>query len=73
MAATDDRAVNRRIGQLARGLGIPVSVADAAEECTFFFPAVVRAPQGVVGICGSGKNHAGVKALAQQIRKLVEP
>ena len=40
VAATDDRAVNRQVGEEARALGIPVSVADCREECSFFFPAV---------------------------------
>ncbi|MFQ9918371.1 MAG: NAD(P)-dependent oxidoreductase [Flavonifractor plautii] len=43
VAATDDRAVNRAVGEEARALGIPVSVADCPEECTFFSPPSVPA------------------------------
>ncbi|MCD7928098.1 MAG: glutamyl-tRNA reductase, partial [Oscillospiraceae bacterium] len=42
VAASGSREVNRQVGQEARQLGIPVSVADRREECTFFFPAICQ-------------------------------
>ena len=38
VAATDNRAVNRLMGEDARALGIPVSVADRGGESTFLYP-----------------------------------
>ena len=54
VAATDDRAVNRAVGEEARALGIPVSVADCREECTFFFPAVCQGGGLVAGVVSRG-------------------
>lgn len=58
IAATSDRETNRKVGQRARALGIPVSVADAKDESTFYFPAIIKG-QGVVAglISENGKDH----------------
>ena len=58
VAATDDRAVNRAVGEEAKVQGIPVSVADCPEECTFFFPAVCTGENLVAGVIGRGDDHA---------------
>ena len=72
VAATDDRAVNRRVGEDARALGIPVSVADAPEECTFFFPAVCTGENLVAGVAGRGDDHARTARAAKAIRAVLE-
>ena len=41
IAATDDRAVNRQIAQLANEAGIPVNVVDDPDACTFVLPSIV--------------------------------
>lgn len=58
LAATDDREVNRRIGLLCREKGIAVNVADRKEECDFYFPAVIRKGDLIVGLTAGGKNHS---------------
>ncbi len=68
--ATSDRALNRRIGALARERGIPVSVADSKEECSFYFPAVILKEDVVIGVCGDGSDHSAVARVAQEIREL---
>lgn len=70
---TDDREVNQLIGKLCRERQIPVSVADAPEECTFFFPAVAFGENVVAGIGGNGKDHGAVVAAAKKVRKVLEP
>lgn len=50
VAATDDRGVNRMVGERCRRLGVPVSVADAPDECTFFFPALCEGEHTVAGV-----------------------
>lgn len=72
IAATNDRAVNAEIGRLARERGIWVSVADAKEECTLFFPAIVETEEEVIGIVGSGNAHHRVSALAERLREVIE-
>lgn len=72
IAATNDRAVNSEVGRLAREQGIWVSVADAKEECTVFFPAIVETEQEVIGVVGSGNSHHRVSSLAKRLREVVE-
>ncbi|WP_300985275.1 NAD(P)-dependent oxidoreductase [Flavonifractor sp. An112] len=72
VAATDDRSVNRAVGEEARALGIPVSVADAPEECTFFFPAICTGDNIVAGVAGRGDDHARTARAAKAIRAVLE-
>lgn len=69
VAATSDREVNRRIGREAKARGVPVSVADRQEECTFFFPAIVEKGDVVIGLSSLGKNHRAVSELADKLRR----
>lgn len=72
VAATDDREINRQVGLLARQAGCFVSVADRAEECTFFFPALVETETLTIGIAGDGRDHAAVARAAGQIREVLQ-
>ena len=72
VAATDSRAVNRAVGEEARARNIPVSVADCAEECTFFFPAVCTGENLVAGVIGRGDDHARTARAARAIRSALE-
>ena len=72
VAATGDRQVNRRGGQDAREQGVPVSVADCQEECTFFFPAVCFGDGLVAGIVSDGSDHAKTARAAKAVRKCLE-
>jgi len=68
IAATDDRAVNRRIGELARARGIPVNVADQPEDCSFIMPSIIdRSPVVVAVSTGSASP-----VLARMIRARLE-
>lgn len=59
VAATDDRAVNGRWGRRPKVQGIPVSVADCPEECTFFFPAVCTGENLVAGSSAGATTTPG--------------
>lgn len=73
VAATDDRAVNRTVGEEARRRGIPVSVADCPEECTFFFPAVCEGETLIAGVISkNGADHRATAAGARAIRRTLE-
>lgn len=72
VAATDDRAVNRRVGEDARALGIPVSVADRREECTFFFPALCEGPGVLAGVTSRGSEHHLTARAARAVRRALE-
>lgn len=72
VAATDQRRVNRAAGEEARTLGIPVSVADCPEECTFFFPAICEGENLVAGVVSRGDDHALTARAAKAIRQTLE-
>lgn len=73
IAATDDRTVNAAIGQEAGKQDIPVSVADDASACTFYFPAVCMGGNVVAGVVSAdGAHHSRTAKAAKAIRKTLE-
>jgi len=71
-ACTSDRQVNQMIGENCREAGIPVSVCDAREESTFWFPAVAVNEEVTVGIVGNGETHDVTRKAASAVRKVIE-
>ena len=73
VAATNDRSVNRQVGEEARALGIPVTVADCREECTFFFPAVCEGGGVTAGLISRhGTDHHRAARAAKAVRQALE-
>lgn len=72
VAATSNRSVNHIVGERCRRAGIPVSVADAAEEGTFVFPALCEADDVCVGVVSRDDNHARVAQVARAVRELLD-
>lgn len=71
VAAADDRAVNKRIGELCRQKDIYVSVADCREESSFYFPAVCMGENICAGLVSDGKHHSLVKNTIEKIREVI--
>ena len=71
VAATDDRGVNRRIGELAAERGIFASVADSRDECGFLFPAIAVGGDIVAGLTSGGKSHHSVVQAAKRVREIL--
>ena len=69
ITATDDRQANHDAMMEARSLDIIISVADSREECTCYFPAIVENESFVAGLVSKNGDHAGVKRVAEIIRK----
>jgi len=69
IAATNDRAVNKKIGEDAKKAGLPVSVADNKDESSFWFPAIARGSGIVCGLVSEHGNHGAVKTAAGKVRK----
>ena len=67
-AASGDEALDSRVSDDARALGIPVNAVDRPELCDFFTPALVnRAPLAIaIGTEGAGP------VLAQLVRAKIE-
>ncbi len=67
-AATDDRAVNRRIGAAARRRGIFANIADAAAECDFIVPARLERDGIQIAVSTGGRSPR----LAAELRRKLE-
>lgn len=72
VAATNNRDVNHQVYLEAQALGIPVSVADCPEECSFFFPAVCMGENLVAGVVSDGTDHKKTARAARAIRSVLE-
>ena len=68
IAATDDEKCNRWAAGLCRERHILVNVADCKELCDFYFPAVVKRGELVVGVSSSGKSPL----LAGRLRRKLD-
>lgn len=67
LACTNDREVNRTVGEAARARRIPALVADARDESTVSFPALYRDGDLLAAVSTSGADPA----LAARLRDAV--
>ncbi|MEF9921499.1 MAG: bifunctional precorrin-2 dehydrogenase/sirohydrochlorin ferrochelatase [Anaerovoracaceae bacterium] len=72
LACTDDRNTNKEIGVVGKSKGILVNIADAKEECDFFFPAIAGNDEIIVGIMGNGQSHKTTKEIASKLREIID-
>lgn len=72
VAATNNRDINKRIGEISKEHNILVSVCDAKEECDFFFPAVAVNDKLTMGLVGDGNSHHETSKAAKRLRKIIE-
>ena len=70
VAASDDREVNRWVGREAQARGIPVSVADAAGESTFFFPSLISEGPTAASVSSAGLSCALTRRLSDRLRSV---
>ncbi|MBO9664667.1 siroheme synthase CysG [Dokdonella sp.] len=73
IAATGDRAVDRRIVECAEARRLLVNVVDDAELSTFHVPAVVERAPLVVAISSGGAAPALASHVRARIEALLEP
>jgi precorrin-2 dehydrogenase/sirohydrochlorin ferrochelatase len=71
-AATDQRGVNQRIGEIARLRGIPANIADAPNECGFIVPARIRRENIQIAISTSGEDPALAAFLRQKLEEWLD-
>lgn len=72
-ACTDDREVNRLVGELARARGILALVADARAESTAALPAHHRDGDLIVGVSTSGADPALAARLRDTVARALGP
>lgn len=71
IAATDDRAVNRRIAELAREQDIPVNVADDPDACTFLLPSIIDRDPVVVAVSTGKASPVLARLLRTRLESLI--
>lgn len=72
IAATDRREVNQRVGVEAKERGILVSVADRRQECSFYFPAIVKSDCLTAGLVSNHNDHKMVRLAADRLLREME-
>lgn len=70
VAATSDTDCNRAVASACRARHIPVNVVDVPELCDFYFPALVKRGDLVVGIGTGGKSPAFARNVRKQLDSL---
>lgn len=68
VAATNEREANAAAARECAALGVPVSVADARQESTFYFPGIVQEGGVTVGLTASGANHGLARGATERLR-----
>ena len=73
IAATGDRALDRRIAALCRARRILVNVVDDPAACGVYFPALVQRGRLCIGISTGGASPTAAAWLRQKIEALLPP
>lgn len=71
IAATDDRALNASVAEMAKSQGSEVSVADDPEAGTFLFPGVVRRGGMIIAISSGGASPSASKYVRERIESVI--
>ena len=67
IAATDNRAENRKIARCCKACRIPVNVVDDPENCSFLFPAVIARGDFSAGICTGGTSPTAASYFKEKL------
>lgn len=70
VAATDDARTNAAIAAEAKRRSIPVSVADNAAACTFYFPSLVASGEVSVSVSAGALSPTLTHRLADRLRSV---
>ncbi len=71
IAATDDKAVNRRVSDAARERNIPVNVVDQPELCTFIMPSIVDRSPVIVAVSTGGASPVLARLIRARLETLI--
>ncbi len=73
ICASDDHRLHQEIFAFCRQQKIPVNTADDKALCTFYFPALVRRGDVILGISTGGRSPAAAAYLRRQAEGLIPP
>ena len=71
IAATDSATVNAQVAQAARARGVPVNVADDADQSDFILPAIVDRSPVIVAVSSAGTSPVLARRVREQIEALL--
>lgn len=71
IAATDDRAVNHHVSEIAKAHKIPVNVVDDPEFCSFIMPSVIDRSPVIVAVSTGGASPVLARLLRARLETLI--
>lgn len=71
IAATNNREVNRKIGEEGKKNNIFVNVSDVKEECNFWFPGIIENDEFIAGMVSKAGNHEKLKQMLNKVRGII--
>ena len=71
IAATNDRAVNRQVSELAHERNIPVNVVDDPELCSFIMPAILDRSPLMVAFSSGGASPVLTRMLRGKLETMI--
>lgn len=71
IAATDDRAVNKQVSEIAKSQRIPVNVVDDPEFCSFIMPSVIDRSPVIVAVSTGGASPVLARLLRARLETLI--
>lgn len=69
IAATNDREVNRSVGNICKSNGILSIVSDKMDESQCFMPGFIKTDKFVMGIISRDGDHKSVKNVTELLRR----